>query len=65
VTPISFRPTEDDARILREAAREGEGRTDVIRRALHLLERELWTDRARADAHRLAGEDLTDETDAW
>lgn len=39
--------------------------TDVIRRALQLLERENWLKRARADAERLADEDLSGEEDAW
>ncbi|WP_409332671.1 hypothetical protein [Trujillonella humicola] len=62
---IGFRPTEDDERIIREAMRADERTADVIRRALHLLDREAWLARARADAERLADEDLSDETDAW
>ncbi len=60
-----FRPTEEDARIIRDAMRGGEGTSDVIRRALRLLEREEWVSRARSDAGRLADEDLTTEEDAW
>jgi Arc/MetJ-type ribon-helix-helix transcriptional regulator len=37
----------------------------VIRRALRLLEREVWLSRVRADAERLATEDLSGEADAW
>jgi hypothetical protein len=62
---IGFRPTEDDERIIREAMRPDERTTDVIRRALRLLDREAWLARARADAERLADEDLSDEADAW
>ncbi|MGP4113301.1 hypothetical protein ACTWP5_20610 [Streptomyces sp. 4N509B] len=62
---IGFRPTEEDARIIEAATREGESTSDVIRRALRLLEREAWLMRARADAERLAEEDLSDEADAW
>jgi hypothetical protein len=62
---IGFRPTEDDERIIREAIRDDERTTDVIRRALRLLDREAWLTRARADAERLADEDLSDEADAW
>ena len=62
---IGFRPTEDDERIIREASRDDERTADVIRRALRLLDREAWLARARADAQRLADEDLSDETDAW
>ncbi|HEX6500341.1 MAG TPA: hypothetical protein VF054_15125 [Micromonosporaceae bacterium] len=58
-TTIGFRPNEEDERIIREAMREGERTSDVIRRALRLLEREVWLVRARADAERLAGEDLS------
>lgn len=45
--------------------REGERKSDVIRRALRLLEREVWIAQARADAERIADEDLSDEPDAW
>ena len=64
-TTIGFRPTEDDERIIRAAMRPDERTTDVIRRALRLLEREVWLTRAREDAERLADEDLNDEQDAW
>jgi antitoxin ParD1/3/4 len=64
-TTIGFRPTEDDERIIRAAMRPDERTTDVIRRALRLLEREVWLTRAREDAERLADEDLNDERDAW
>ena len=62
---IGFRPTEDDERIIREARHAGEGTSDVLRRALHLLNRETWLAQARADAERLADEDLSGEEDAW
>ena len=62
---IGFRPTEDDERIMREAMRGDERTADVIRRALRLLDREAWLERARDDAERLADEDLSSEADAW
>ncbi|AXK33127.1 hypothetical protein DVA86_11180 [Streptomyces armeniacus] len=62
---IEFWPTEEDARIIRAATREGETADDVIRRALRLLERELWLGRARAHATRLADEDVSAEADVW
>ena len=62
---IGFRPTEEDERIIREAMRGDERTADVIRRALVLLDREAWLARARADAERLAEEDLAGEHDAW
>jgi antitoxin ParD1/3/4 len=64
-TTIGFRPTEEDERIIKAAMRDDERTSDVIRRALRLLEREVWLSQARADAERLAGEDLSDEKDAW
>jgi antitoxin ParD1/3/4 len=64
-TTIGFRPTSEDAKIISAALREGERTTDVIRRALRLLEREVWLEQARADAERLAAEDLSAEEDAW
>jgi Arc/MetJ-type ribon-helix-helix transcriptional regulator len=62
---IGFRPTEEDARIIAAATRAGESTTEVIRRALRLLDREAWMEQARADAQRLADENLSDEPDAW
>lgn len=64
-TQIGFRPTEEDQRIIKAAMRGDESTTDVIRRALRLLAREQWLSQARADAERLANEDLSDEKDAW
>jgi Arc/MetJ-type ribon-helix-helix transcriptional regulator len=62
---IGFRATPEDERIIQAAMQEGERTTDVIRRALRLLEREVWLEQARADAKRLADEDLSEEEDAW
>jgi antitoxin ParD1/3/4 len=62
---IGFRPTAEDEKIIQAAMRENEHTSDVIRRALRLLEREVWLSRARADAERLASEDLSDERDSW
>jgi antitoxin ParD1/3/4 len=62
---IGFRPTDEDRKIIEAAMRDDEHTSDVIRRALRLLEREVWQSRAREDAERLAGEDLSDERDAW
>jgi antitoxin ParD1/3/4 len=64
-TTIGFRPTEEDERIIKAAMREDERTSDVIRRALRLLDREVWLSRARSDAERLAEENLADEKDAW
>lgn len=43
----------------------GERTSDVIRRALRLLDREVWLAQARADAENLADESLSDEKDIW
>ena len=64
-TTIGFRPSEEDERIIKAAARPNERTSDVIRRALRLLEREVWLTRARSDAERLADENLSGEADAW
>lgn len=64
-TTIGFRPTDEDERIIKAAMRPGEPTSDVIRRALRLLAREVWLNRARVDAERLAAEDLSDEAGAW
>ena len=62
---IGFRPTEDDERILREAARPGESTSDTLRRALRLLDRERWLAQFRADAEKLKDEDVNTEPEAW
>lgn len=62
---IGFRPTTDDERILREAARPGETTSDTLRRALRLLDHDRWLREFRSDAERLKGEDLTQEEEAW
>ena len=62
---IGFRPTEDDERILHEAARPGESTSDTLRRALRLLDHERWLAQFRADAEQLKKEDLNSEPQAW
>src|SRR5262249_7782783 len=62
---IGFRSTAEDERIIKAAMRPGERTSDVIRRALRLLEREVWLAQARSDAERLAVEDPSGEADAW
>lgn len=64
-TTIGFRPTEEDERIIKAAMRPDERTSDVIRRALRLLDHEVWLSRAHEDAERLVAEDLTTEADAW
>jgi antitoxin ParD1/3/4 len=51
-TTIGFRPTEEDERIIKAAIRPDERTSDVIRRALRLLEREVWLSRASRAAHK-------------
>ena len=62
---VGFRPTEEDLRVIEANRRQDEKTSDVIRRALRLLDREAWEERARADMHRLKSEDLSAEADAW
>lgn len=62
---VGFRPTEEDLRVIEASRRQHETTSDVIRRALRLLDREEWEQRARADMHRLRTEDLSGEADAW
>lgn len=64
-TTLGFRPTSEDEQIINAAMRSGERTSDVIRRALRLLEREVWLERAREDAERLRAENLNAEADAW
>lgn len=62
---VGFRPTEEDLRVIEANRRENEKTSDVIRRALGLLDREAWEERARADMHRLRTENLSAEADEW
>lgn len=62
---IGFRPTDDDERILREAAHPGESRSDTLRRALRLLDHERWQEQFRVDAEALKDEDVNAEPEAW
>ena len=62
---VGFGPTEEDLRVIEANRREDEKTSDVIRRALRLLDREAWEERARADMYRLRNEDLSDEPDEW
>lgn len=62
---IGFRPTSEDERILREAARPGETTSDTLRRALRLLDHERWLGQFHADAETIADEDINAEPEAW
>ena len=62
---IGFRPTVEDERILREAARPGESTSDTLRRALRLLDHERWLGQFRTDAERIKDEDVNAEPEAW
>lgn len=62
---VGFRPTEEDLRIIDANRRKDENTSDVVRRALRLLDREAWEARAREDMHRLRNEDLSAEPDEW
>ena len=64
-SPIGFRPTPDDERILREAARPGESTSDTLRRALRLLDHERWLEQFHADAAKVKDEDVNAEPEAW
>lgn len=62
---VGFRPTEEDLRVIDANRRQDEKTSDVIRRALRLLDREAWEAHAREDMHRLRSEDLSAEPDEW
>jgi hypothetical protein len=62
---VGFRPTEEDLRVIEANRRKDEKTSDVIRRALRLLDREAWEARAREDMRRLRSEDLSAEPDDW
>jgi hypothetical protein len=62
---VGFRPTPEDLSVIEANRREGEKTSDVIRRALRLLDREAWEERAREDMRRLRSEDLSADPDEW
>lgn len=62
---IGFRPTLEDERILREAARPGESKSDTLRRALRLLDHERWLEQFHTDAEKIKAEDVNAEPEAW
>lgn len=64
-TSIGFRPTQDDQRILRDAARPGESTSDTLRRALRVLDHQQWLEQFHADAEALKTENLNAEPEAW
>jgi antitoxin ParD1/3/4 len=64
-TVIGFRPTAQDERILREAARPGENTSDTLRRALRLLDHERWLGQFHADAEKIKDENVNAEPEAW
>jgi antitoxin ParD1/3/4 len=65
VSTIAFRPTEAERRIIRECGHAGETTSDVLRRALRLLEQDAWLERFRAEAEGYKDEDLSGEPQAW
>lgn len=64
-TGIRLAPAEQE--LLDKLAKPGETKSDVIRRALHELDRREWVLAAQQDAERIdaSGEDLNREPDAW
>jgi negative regulator of replication initiation len=65
-TTIGFRPTEEDQRIIDAVTQvTGESASDALRRALRLLDREMWLRQARADMAANADENIAAEPDAW
>ncbi|MGQ4598294.1 hypothetical protein [Nocardia sp. R6R-6] len=64
-TGIRF--TQADKTLVDKLTKPGETKADVIRRALHELERREWVIAAQQEAERIdaSGEDLNQEPDAW
>ncbi|MFE7721010.1 hypothetical protein ACFU44_18435 [Nocardia rhizosphaerihabitans] len=67
MSTIAFRATEADKELVARLSRTGETASDVLRRALRVLDRERWHAEAQADADRImvTGENLSEEPDAW
>ena len=65
-TTIGFRPTAEDQRIIDTVTKAtGESASDALRRALRLLDRQMWLRQARSDMVANSDEDLSGEPDAW
>lgn len=64
-TGIRF--TQADQALVERLTKPGETKADVIRRALHELERREWLIAAQLEAEQIdaSGEDLGQEPDAW
>ncbi|WP_280400646.1 hypothetical protein [Nocardia carnea] len=67
MSTIAFRATGQDRALVERLAREGETTSDVLRRALYVLEQEQWQREMQEAADRIeaSGENLGDEPDAW
>ncbi|WP_433662012.1 hypothetical protein ACQPW1_07595 [Nocardia sp. CA-128927] len=67
MSTIAFRATDADRELVQQLAEPGESASDVLRRALRVLQRERWHDEMQAAADRIvaSGENLADEPDAW
>jgi len=62
---VAFRTNDEDKRIIATLIRDGEAASDLLRRALRVMERDAARERMYADMARLASEDLSDEPDDW
>ncbi|WP_280383030.1 hypothetical protein [Nocardia wallacei] len=67
MSTIAFRATEADKELVRHLAEPGETASDVLRRALRVLDSERWHRQAQLEADKIvaSGENLGDEPDAW
>ncbi|NNH75691.1 hypothetical protein HLB23_38565 [Nocardia uniformis] len=67
MSTIAFRATAADRDLVDKLAEPGETASDVLRRALRVLERERWHEQMQASADRImaSGEDINAEPDAW
>lgn len=67
MSTIAFRATAADRDLVNQLAEPGETASDVLRRALRVLERERWHEQMQGDADRImaSDEDINAEPDAW
>ena len=67
MSTIAFRATNKDKELVEHLKEPGESASDVLRRALRVLDRERWQAEMQASADRItaSGENLGDEPDAW
>jgi antitoxin ParD1/3/4 len=64
-TPIGFRPSAEDRELLARHTRAGESTTDVLRRALRVLDYQEWLEHFYRESWDARDENVNAEPEAW